>query len=153
MRWFGSVVAVMVAFLFVGCAATLPSWGEARDEARGEMQAIVDMLPAGTVDRIEDPIPAGFVGCESGVMYTGRWMVYLGDPVNITSNLGDIRREIDRLGYVSHEGPIPNSDSSFAARTPTGLLVSVHEDTDQEETPYVEIISYARCSQAPDGVE
>ncbi|WP_157372905.1 hypothetical protein [Agromyces sp. Root81] len=149
-----AAIVVPVLLVFAGCAQ-LPPFDTARDEARGEMQEIVDLLPEDAVDHIEDPIPAGFVSCAGGTKYTGRWLVYLKEPGDAEAAVEGLRRDAAAAGFVEDE-LLDNRDDRFGSRRggdEEAPLVGVSFDEDVDDVPYVEIMVFARCSQAPEGIE
>ncbi|GAA1790186.1 hypothetical protein [Agromyces lapidis] len=148
------VTLVVAGLSLTGCA-TVPDFDSARDEVRDDMQTIVDLLPAGSVDHVEDPIPRGFVSCDGGGMYTGRWLVYLDDPRRVGVEVAALRVAAASEGYVE-DAKLESDDQLFRVRQPTdpeGVLVSVGQYEDLGGTPYIEIMGFARCSQKPEGVE
>lgn len=151
LAWFVSVGTVAV---MAGCAQ-LPPFETARDEVRNDMQTVVDLLPSGSVERVEDPIPRGFVSCGDGRKYTGRWLVYLEEPADIESIAHALRDDVADAGFVEDDF-FENRDDRFASRRggdESAPLVGVTIDEDLEGTDYLEIMGFARCSQPPEGAE
>ncbi|MFF2275833.1 hypothetical protein [Agromyces sp. NPDC058126] len=152
-RW-ALILSVLTVVVTAGCAQ-LPPYETARDEARDDMQAVVDLLPDGAVERLEDPIPRGFVSCGDARQYTGRWLVYLTDPAGIEAIAHDLRNDVGAAGFVEDE-TLDNRDDRFATRRggdDSAPLVGVSVDEDLDGTSYLEVMGFARCSQAPDEAE
>ncbi|ANJ25427.1 hypothetical protein [Agromyces aureus] len=148
------LIAVVAVLTLAGCSQ-LPPFESARDEARGEMQNVIDLLPDGSVDHVEDPIPAGFVSCGDGKQYTGRWLVHLNEPTDAAEAVRELRLRVGPAGFVEDED-LANQDDRFGVRregADDAPLIGISVDEDLDGTPYVQVLAFARCSQAPEGTD
>jgi len=149
-RVFPAIAALIIATALAGCSgAALPTFDEVRDETHLEMQRIVDRLPAGSVVRVEDPLPDSSYSCEGGRKYTGQWEVYVAEGFEIQPWLEEVEGDLIEDGYVAVDSG-PSLTRSFSLWTPeTQLLVGVINVDDAEEGPRVEVSGYSRCAQDP----
>jgi len=150
----GLVGSVALLLALTGCTS-LPAFDTAREEARADMQSMVALLPVGAVVRVDDPIPQGYVSCDGGVQYTGRWLIHLADPSTVEDSVAEMRRKAPAEDFVEDDF-LENRDVRFGVRRggdADAPLVGVSADEGLDGLPYVEIMSFARCSQSPEGTE
>ncbi|GAA1955261.1 hypothetical protein [Agromyces allii] len=147
-----ALLAIVAVLALAGCAP-MPTAEAARGEARDDMQAFVDLLPADSVDHVEDPIPSGFLSCGSdAAQYSGQWLVYLTDPAAVEGAVGDLRRDAADAGFAEDGFP-DNRDDWFSVRREgdrKAPMIAITSGDDRDEVPFIQILSFARCSEPPD---